>query len=202
MQAGRCEAPTHGRASSTPLVVIARSWMAGLARRVDSISTGRSRRRSGSPPVIRTRSTPSGVNASTSAAISSKCQQTLSRQPDIVRARACSTGSAGCTGRSPRRAGSAAAARSDRGAAWIAKYDYRLLSFRAHRTRGVNVSEIRRCVDGTGSSVFVDGSRADGRATCAGQPRRTGLRRRRPTPRTRPRIAKLKTEAVCRRRLR
>ena len=45
-------------ASSTPLVVSARSWMPGIAAR-RRISTGRSRRTSGSPPVTRSLRMPS-----------------------------------------------------------------------------------------------------------------------------------------------
>ncbi len=58
-------------ANSTPLVVIARSWMAGRAAR-RWIRSGRLRRSSGSPPVRRTLSTPRLVNRSTSVSISSK----------------------------------------------------------------------------------------------------------------------------------
>ena len=75
--AGACSA------SSTPLVVRARSRSRGLpaSRRT---SRSRSRRSSGSPPVRRTLSTPRSVKTSTSWAISSKVSTSLAGQPDVL----------------------------------------------------------------------------------------------------------------------
>ena len=60
-------------ASSTPLVVMARSRSPGLAAS-SRISRATSRRSSGSPPVSRTLSTPSSMKTSISRLISSKCR--------------------------------------------------------------------------------------------------------------------------------
>ena len=62
--------------SSTPLVVSARSWIPGIAasRR---ISTGRSRRTSGSPPVTRSLLIPSPTATRTKRSISSKSRISL-----------------------------------------------------------------------------------------------------------------------------
>ena len=61
--------------SSAPFVVSATSRPPSAARR--SISTSRSRRRSGSPPVIRIFSTPCATNARASRSISSKLRSSL-----------------------------------------------------------------------------------------------------------------------------
>ena len=98
-------------ASRTPLVVSARSaspaWPAASAR-----ATARSRRSSGSPPVSRSRSTPSDEEDVDERADLLEVQHVLARQPDVVRPPACSTRSAGCSGRSPTAAGCAADGRS------------------------------------------------------------------------------------------
>ena len=73
-------------ASSTPLVVSARSRMAGRAASCRRAPV-RSRRRSGSPPVRRTRSTPRAAEGVGDGGDLLEGQQRLARQPGVVRLR-------------------------------------------------------------------------------------------------------------------
>ena len=106
-QAGRFECRRPDRASRMPLLVSARSARPGFAANI-ATSDERLRRSSGSPPVSRMRSTPRLMKTSASALISSKWSRS-SRAARRSPPPACSTGSAGCTGRSPTDAGSAGA---------------------------------------------------------------------------------------------
>ena len=83
MQPGIQQRTAPRRPSRTPFVVSARSLIAVLLANM-RISTGRSRRSSGSPPVIRTLSTPSSAKMSTRRLISSKSQNVLARQPGVL----------------------------------------------------------------------------------------------------------------------
>jgi hypothetical protein len=88
-----------------------RRWSTARCRRArdgaqQAHQPGRSRRTVGSPPVRRTRRTPSPTNTRTSAAISSKLQHVLARRRARRRRRGCSTCSCSCSDRSPRCAGS------------------------------------------------------------------------------------------------
>ena len=70
-------------ASSTPLVVSARSRTQGLAAS-SATSDGRSRRSSGSPPVSRTRSTPSFAEEIRELRDLLEREHVLARQPEVL----------------------------------------------------------------------------------------------------------------------
>ena len=165
------------------------------ARRQQANSSGRSRRRSGSPPVMRSRSTPSSPNRSASRPISSNVS-TSSRGSQRYRPPACSSGSGGCTGRSPTAAGCASGGRACRARASF------ILSHESHvRRRPYN--EARRIERSTEASVMRTGFGLMDRCR-AGSPCSWPVRRRaagRPGPRRRwRRGAATATESAARHR--